>query len=93
MKYTPAAVCKGFGVLVKAQGGEGCSLVEHVAQHLVACPDKRQRPRRRNAQVVHGFTCYEFTHAAAHDRPAVCHAAVWCLASALNMLLEVCYSL
>ena len=75
-------------MLLRASGGEGCALVEHVAQHLVARPDQRQRPRRGDAQAVHGFAGDELAHAAAHDRPAVRHAAVWRLAGALRMSTE-----
>ena len=92
MECMPAA-CKGYCVIFRALGVEGCALVEHVAQHLVARADQRQRPRRGDAQVVHGFAGNELAHAAPHDRPAIRHAAVWRLARALSMLTEVCCAL
>ena len=58
----------GFGLRV--------AIVEHVAHHRLAGSDERQRPRGRDAEVVHGLAAQKFAKRGAKDCAAVASARV-----------------
>ena len=47
------------------------AVVEHVADHVLAGRDERERARRRHAQMVHGLAAEKLAHRRAHHGAAV----------------------
>ena len=65
------------------------SLVEHVSDDASARASNAECSRRWHAKVVHSFTADELPDGGPHDRPSICHARVWGLASPLELQLPL----
>lgn len=72
-----------------ARLGTRVAVIEHVAHHLLAGTDQRQRARGRHAQVVHRFAAQELADRRAQHCPSIGTARVRGRAGPLQLQLPV----